>query len=162
LAPQAPRLLLSGEKPARIPVRLHRTQAEQPAALLFAAWADLAAWAATAALVRLAPLRLAAVRGEGARLGAFIAGTPLPPLPGMRFCREGLLAIPAGWALPLPVAEVERLLGVGAGGIAVLRPADPEAGGPQEVSCTLLAGECFLPLSRAGVRATFAELGGDA
>lgn len=162
VVPEVPRGLLSGEKPAGLPITLRRAHAEREATLLATPWEQLAAWATTAAQARLDPLRFAVGRKEGAQPCAFVSGSPLPPLPGTLFCRDGALAVPAGWSLDLPAAQVTRLLGVSAGALAVLRPADAEAQAAQAVSYELLAADCFLPLSRAGARATAAALAGGA
>ena len=99
LAPAAPPVAFPGRLAARVTPIVVRGGGEQPCDLLRCAWADFSAWVETAPDHRLARLRFA----MGDRGEVLVAGTPLPPVPGLRHWRCGPLALPAGWTCHPPL-----------------------------------------------------------
>lgn len=102
----------------RTPIRLVASAQERPAAFLLTNWSDWKAYAATASLLRLKPLRYAAST-SGLIL---VAGHPLPPLPGQHFAESDGIAVPVGyrWSPAVDPGVVRGSLGCGVGTIAVL------------------------------------------
>lgn len=95
----------------------------------------------TAPQVRLAAWAFA----EDAKGRVLVRGLPLPPLPGERFIEEDGIALPAGWALslPLPPGVVREVLGLPRGEIALFAP---------EGTWEHVAAEDFVPATRGAVR----------
>jgi hypothetical protein len=122
------------------PVPAHRAR---PADALLTTLRELAAFAASAPLVRLARLQFAAdSRGD-----ALVLGTPLPALPGLPCYREGRLVLPCGYALPpqLDAAAAAAHLGAPPRGL-VLWHADGHH--------QLAPAEAILPCTRAALAAS--------
>lgn len=91
-----PQRNVPGMPPQAAGFALERDDTELAAGALLGGFADFAAWADTAIAPRLAGLKFAcAMNGR-----AFIAGHPLPPIPGAAFHRQGRLWLPCGWRLP--------------------------------------------------------------
>lgn len=140
-----------GALPASLPdpvvLQLVRSAREQEPELLLASLQALGAYAASAPQVRLARLQFAA----DAAGRTLIRGRPLPPLPGSRFVLHGAVAVPAGFAWEPAVAAgvLERRFGA-TGGLLVLWHEDG--------TFSRLHDEQFVPLSRAGVRASLAAI----
>ena len=146
---EVPSSALPAERPAAVGLRLVRSSDEREAELLQTSVDELAAYAATAPQIRLAPLQFAA-RSDGS---VFVRGTPLPPVPGERFVLHGSLAVPSGWHWQpaVGVAAVVRSLGIPEGALVVWH---------SDGTLVRLHAEQWVPFSRAALRATrkaFAE-----
>jgi len=143
LVPEAPPAALPGEPPGKIPLRLVRSGREAAAGLLVTPLAGWAAWALAAPLVRLRPLSFA-VAADGR---AAVAGSPLPPIPGVPFTRRGGIAVPCGLDLDPPVdaAVLGEVLGLEPGDVALFG----EDGSWERVEAS-----SFVAAGRGAVRAT--------
>ena len=123
--------------------RLERDDADHPAAALLCRGEIFAAWAETAFAPRLECLRFACC--DDGR--TFVAGHPLPAIPGAGFHRLGRLWLPCGWRLPDHAWPelLEEVLGLGANRMTILHP----DGSHEE-----LDEENLVPATRAAVRTT--------
>lgn len=130
-------------EPARVALELVRSASEHESALLLTGLKEWSQYAATAAKVRLEPLRFA-VDHSGRVL---VQGNPLPPIPGKRFVIYGRIAVPAGftWVPALSPAVLLRVFG-GAESSLVLWE--------EQGTITRLSAEQFIPATRAAVKAT--------
>ena len=146
LVPALPVAALGGQTTHRIPISLVRTTSEQPASGLMIALDDWVAYANTAPLVRLVPLRFAAME----KREVLVLGNPLPPIPGRRYAAAEGLLVPSGfaWSPPVDGAVIAQLLGLTPEDVAVL--ADD---GTHQV----IHREQFVPASRSAARRTLAE-----
>ena len=134
---------LCGQLDRRASLTLVRTSRQSPATVLLTSLAHWAAYASSAPLVRLRPLRFAA--STDGRV--VIRGAPLPPLPGVRYVEQEGVATPAGWAFspPLDVASVRILVRVAGDDLALFA---------EDASCERIPAEAFVAASRGGARAT--------
>lgn len=113
-----PVAVLGGESQQRIPVMLVRDSREQPAAALGLPLNTWVTYASTAPLVRLGPLRFAAMEGSQ----ALVIGTPLPSLPGRRYSEESGVLVPCGftWSPAVDPGVLQQLFKLGRGDVVVL------------------------------------------
>jgi len=148
LRPRPQLAALSGLLSSRVPVRIVRAGHEQPANLLLTTLVEWAAYATTAPMARLRPLRFA-VAADGR---ALVWGSPLPPLPGRRYAERDGVAVPCGlgWDPPVEPAVLRELLQLQAGDLALV----DEAGACEHVE----AGH-FARATRAAARATLEATG---
>lgn len=138
-----PQRNVPGMPPPAVGFGLERDVAEHAAAALLGSFADFAAWADTAITPRLAGLKFACA-ADGR---VFIAGHPLPPIPGAAFHRQGRLWLPCGWRLPDHAWPdlLEEVLKLGRNRLALFHP----DGSHEE-----LDEENLVPATRAAVRTT--------
>ena len=136
-----------GMPPPAVAFQLEADDAGHPAEALLCPLEIFANWVESAFSSRLECLRFACC--EDGR--AFVAGLPLPPIPGAGFHRLGRLWLPCGYRLPdhAWTELIEELLGLGSNRVAILHP----DGSHEE-----LDGENLVPATRASVRATNREL----
>lgn len=132
-----------GMPPPAVAYHLEMDDADHPAAALLCRMEALAAWAETAFAQRLECLRFACC--EDGR--TFVAGLPLPAIPGAGFHLLGRLWLPCGYRLPDHAWPelIEELLGLGSNRLAILHP----DGSHEE-----LDEENQVPATRAAVRST--------
>lgn len=132
-----------GMPPPAVAFHLEMDDADHPAAALLCRMGIFAAWAETAFAPRLECLRFACC--EDGR--AFVAGLPLPAIPGAGVHLLGRLWLPCGYRLPDHAWPelIEELLGLGRNRMAILH-----ADGSHEE----LDGENLVPATRAAVRRT--------
>jgi hypothetical protein len=131
---------LPGQVRERVPVRVVPSGAEREANVLLT---DLQAWveyASSAPQVRLSRCRFAA---SGAAV--VVIGSPLPPLPGTRFCERDGIAVQAGhaWEPALDAAVLRAALRLENGDLALLHA---------DGSCDRIRGSEFVAASRSAVR----------
>jgi hypothetical protein len=145
MSPEVQPAALPGKMGKRVTLRLVRTHREERASVLLAKFDQFLAFATTAPLVRLSPLRFAVA--EDGR--AVIRGEPLPAMAGKRFAEMGGVAAPCGFGLAPAVdaATIRKLLGSGPEDLILF----DEDGSYEFIE----AGE-FAPASRAAARATAA------
>lgn len=129
--------------PPAITFHLETDDADHPADALLCTGEIFAAWVETAFSPRLECLRFACC--EDGR--TFVAGLPLPAVPGAGFHRLGRLWLPCGYRLPEHAWPelIEELLGLGRNRMAILHP----DGSHEE-----LDEENLVPATRAAVRTT--------
>lgn len=132
-----------GMRPAAVGFSLDTDGANHPAAALLCESSVFSAWAETAFAPRLECLRFACC--EDGR--AFVAGVPLPAIPGTGFHRVGRLWLPCGYRLPDHVWPelLEEMLGLGANRTSLFHP----DGSHEE-----LDEENLVPATRAAVRSS--------
>jgi hypothetical protein len=82
-----------------VPLALVRTGDESEANVLLMTLADWKTYGERAPQLRLARLRFA--MSAGAQV--VVQGSPLPPLPGQRYCERAGVAVPCGWGWSPPV-----------------------------------------------------------
>ena len=144
LKPQPQPAALAGTLPRRAPLRVERSETEQPASLLLTTLAAWHTYATTAPAVRLCPLRFAAC----ANGRTIIHGTPLPPVQGRRYAERDGVAVPCGFAI------VPRLEPAVLRDVLALKPGDvvlfAEDGSYEQIN----AGS-FARATRAAARASF-------
>jgi hypothetical protein len=130
-----------GMPPPAVAFQLEVDSADHPAAALLCDGENFAAWVETAFARRLDRLRFACC--NDGRL--FVAGLPLPAIPGAGFHQLGRLWLPCGYRLPDHVWPelIEEMLVPGRNRMAVLHP----DGSHEE-----LDEENLVPASRAAVR----------
>ena len=137
---------LGGQTNQRVPIRLIRTSEEQPA---FALRTSLETWvdyAIQAALVRLHPLRFAAMETRE----VLLLGSPLPGIPGQLYSETAGLLLPCGfaWAPAVSSSVLRQVFNARAEDFVVLAEDDTHQVIPEEQ---------FVPASRSAVRLTLAE-----
>jgi hypothetical protein len=130
-----------------VPVRLIRSSyQEQPSAMLvpIQAWS---AYASTAPMIRLAPLRFA-VRADG---NVLILGSPLPPLAGVYLIDRAGLLLPCGyiWEPNLEPEIVRRSMNLAAKDLALFN---------LDGSYEWIPAESAVAASRGGARRSLASL----
>lgn len=132
-----------GMPPPAVAFCLEPDDSGHPAAALLCRRETFTAWAANAFAPRLDCLRFACC--EDGRI--FVAGSPLPPLPGTGFHRIGRLWLPCGWRLPDHAWPelLEEVLGLGRNRMSLLHP---------DGSHEDLDEENLVPATRAAVRTT--------
>lgn len=136
-----------GMPPPAVGFHLETDHTDHPAAALLCGREVFAAWADTAFARRLECLRFALC--EDGR--AFVAGLPLPAIPGAGFHRLGRLWLPCGFRLPDHAWPelLEELLGLGNNRTTILHP----DGSHEE-----LDEENLVPATRAAVRSGGREI----
>lgn len=141
LSIEPPRRSAPGMPPPAVAFRLQVESEDHPAAALLCGGDIFAAWVETAFAQRLDCLRFACC--EDGRV--FVAGLPLPAIPGAGFHQLGRLWLPCGYGLPEHVWPelIEELLVLGRNRMAILHP----DGSHEE-----LDEENLVPSSRAAVR----------
>lgn len=144
-----PGAALPGVLPPPMPLRLVRSGAERPAALLKTSFDLWQSWALSAPRVRLARLRFAV----NATWETLVWGVPLPPIPGLRYTVEDRMAVPSGfdWDPSVEAGVLRRLLGAGADTLILWR---------EDGRFIRLHEEQFVPATPAAVRATALETAG--
>jgi hypothetical protein len=138
-----PLAALPAEPPAKAKLVLTRSTVERDASLLVTSLEEFQNFCASAAAIRLNPLRFAAnANGE-----VLVKGAPLPPLPGQRFVLHGRIAAPAGfaWRPEVSVEVLERCFGVSGDAMILWH---------EDGTMTRLHSEQFIPVTRNAVRAT--------
>ena len=131
--------------PSKVSLQLVRSFDEHEPALLLSSIADFASFSASAAAIRLNPLRCAAnASGE-----VLIRGNPLPPLSGRRFVLHGRVAISTGftWQPAVSVELLERAFNVSGDAMILWH---------EDGAITRLHAEQFISVTRSAVRATAA------
>lgn len=133
--------------PAKIAARLVRSSEEKQPHLVLTSIDEFNRFCATAAAIRLKPLRFAA-NADGEVL---ILGQPLPPLKGRRFVLHGRIAVPAGfsWQPAVSVQILERSWSVAGDAMIVW---------DEDGTITRLHSEQFIPATRSAVRASAGAL----
>jgi hypothetical protein len=133
--------------PPKIDARLVRSSDEKQPQLVLASIDGFNRFCATAAAIRLKPLRFAAnATGE-----VLILGQPIPPLAGRRFVLRGRIAVPAGfaWQPAVSVQILERSWSVAGDAMIVWH---------EDGTTTRVHSEQFIPVTRSAVHATAAGL----
>ena len=132
-----------GMPPAAVGFTLVVDDAGHPATALLCRREDFTAWATTAFAPRIECLRFACCEDDR----AFVAGTPLPPLPGAGFHRLGRIWLPCGWQLPdFTWPElIEDMLALGNNRFCILHP----DGSHEELDM-----ENLIPATRSSVRSS--------
>jgi len=138
----------SGERPAKISLRLIRAHRERAAGALLCAWPTWAAYASTAPLFRLAGLTFV-VNGADE---VIVRGESLPPLPGNRLTDDVGILVHAGWRWSPQVEAgiVRSVFGLGDGECALWR-----ASGDWE----RIPADAWVAATRSAVRETAREVG---
>ncbi|HTL31394.1 MAG TPA: hypothetical protein VL282_19325 [Tepidisphaeraceae bacterium] len=133
---------LPARAPAPVALRIVRSTSERPASLLQTSVQEWSRYARSAPLVRLWPLQFAASAQH-----VLIRGTPLPPLPGLRYYESQGVAVPCGfgWSPAADVATLRRVLGLDHDDLALF----DERGNWQRISALQ-----FVQARRSAVRLT--------
>ena len=144
-----PAAALPSRSVPRVSLRLVRSADPRPATHLLVSLADFARYAHAAPGVRLRPLRFAATSDE-----VLIAGSPLPPVPGVACWESSGVIVPCGWVcFPMvDAATVRRVLALQSDELALFRV---------DGTYHLLHESSFVAARRSAVRATAAR-GADA
>jgi hypothetical protein len=139
-----PAAALPGDAAEAVALRLVRSGVERDPDVLLTGLEAFQGFAAQAAQVRLERLRFAAT-AEGRVL---VAGTPLPPLPGLRFVVHAGVAVPAGfaWEPAVAAAVLARRFGAGPETLVLWN---------QDGTVSRLHREQLMPATRSAVRATW-------
>jgi hypothetical protein len=134
---------LAGQLTRRAALRLVRTNCEERASVLVTTLPEWTAYAVTAPLIRLRPLRFA-VAADGR---ALVRGTPLPPLAGRRYVEREGIAVPSGFTLEpaLEAASIRALIEIAADALALFG---------EDGTWERIDADDFVRASRAGARAT--------
>jgi hypothetical protein len=143
LAVEPPPSRPRASSPLPVQIKIVRSALQSDPGLILTSLTDWTEFALSAPKIRLRPLQFA-VDAEG---NVVVQGAPLPPLPGRRFALRDNIAIESGfcWQPEVSAGALARLLGVGAGVLALLY-ADGTWGAIQA--------EQFVPANRASVRAS--------
>jgi len=110
---------LPGDRPEPLPLRLLRGGEETPAEVLVSSFGPWRSYIVNAPQVRLRPLRWALAQ-DGS---AVLQGSPLPQLPGRRYCLHAeRVAVPLGftWDPPVDAEVLVRLFRLRDGDLALL------------------------------------------
>jgi hypothetical protein len=126
-------------------LKLVRSTTERDATWLQTSTTDWAAYAVAAPQVRLARWSFLADR----RGCIVVRGTPLPPLPGLRFVEQSGIAVPLGWTWSpnLPVDVVREAFGLAANESLLWMP---------DGACERIAADDWVQATRSAVRLTTA------
>lgn len=137
---------LAGRLTDVVALRLVPSTIEHPAAVLVTSSEAWTTFAQEAPQVRLSCLRFA----RGTSSDVVIRGTPLPPLPGRRYCESDGIAIEAGWAWsPSVEAKVlSRLFKLSANALVLLHA---------DGTWDHLRADDFVAASRSAARLTAGE-----
>ena len=148
--PSLPTACWPANLPRRIPVRLVRSSLERECKMLMTSLRHWKLWTERAAAVRLKRLRFA-VRTDAQ---VIIHGCPLPAIPGIRLSVDDGIAVPAGWAWSPAVeaAVLREKLELQRGDVALLLSSDHRE---------RVAADEFVDATRAAVRTTYEEFGGE-
>lgn len=138
--PTPPAIAMPAPLSQRVALRLERSWEEREPDVLVIANPAWLAYAESASLSRLTPLRFAQSRHH-----ALVRGRPLPPLPGERFVEVEGVAVPAGfhWFPRVEAALLRGMLGLKEGDLALFRP---------DGNITRIASDRFVTASRSAVR----------
>jgi hypothetical protein len=150
LRAEMPAPTTGGSAPLSVPVELrpdsHEPQSEP--GILEVRTSEWLAWVETAPGIRLERLAFALDAASPDRV--LIRGTPLPPLPGLRFLEEKGVAVPAGsrWWPHVSAATLRAAFGVEKNQLILLRP---------EQSWVRVPRTAWIGATRSAVRLTLAE-----
>jgi hypothetical protein len=137
---------LSGETTRKVPLVLIRSSVEQPVSALRISLDEWVQYVTGAAMVRLNPLRFAAMEARQ----VLVLGCPLPAISGQRFGERGGLLVPCGftWSPPVEAVVLRQLFSLGADDYVILA---------EDNTHQILRSEQFVPASRSAARRTLAE-----